>query len=118
MRPVPSGFKSELLVLYYAMRSRATPFLSKAVAALSLLYLLSPVDIIPDFIPFAGWVDDAVVVPLLLHLSFRLLPARVVQESRLRAAGRGRRLRLVAWGALIVVLLLMTGIYWYYHSRG
>jgi len=117
MKLIKPGFRGEMLVLYYAVRHRSAPLLPKLVALLSLGYLLSPIDLIPDFIPVAGWLDDLVMVPLLLHLSFRLMPPIVVQESRLRARGQGRRVRRVAWIGLAIILALMGSIYWYIHSR-
>ncbi len=118
VKAAKTGFSNELMVLYYAVRHHSAPLLPKIVAAFSFLYLLSPVDLVPDFIPFAGWLDDLVIVPLLLHLSFRLLPARVVEECRLLARGKTRRFRRVGWIVLAVLLTAMGGIYWYLHSSG
>ena len=113
--PAP-GFRNECLILFYAIRHRSVPLLPKAVAGFSLVYLLSPVDIIPDFIPFAGWVDDLVIVPLLLHLSYRLLPSAVVQECRMRAIGQKRRFWRFAWVLIALIVLLMSAGFWFYHT--
>ena len=115
--PAP-GLRGEILVLFYAVQHRSAPVLPKLVAAASLVYLLSPIDLIPDFIPFAGWLDDLIIVPLLLRLSYRLLPATVVRESRIRARGQGRRLKRLGWTAVILIIAVMAGTYWYYHTKG
>ena len=83
--------KKEILILYYAMKDKRTTLLSKIPALVSVLYLLSPIDLIPDFIPFAGYVDDLVVVPLLLNLSIRLLPEEVREESMVLASRNKRK---------------------------
>jgi len=67
--------RQEVFVLYYAIRDDRTPLYSKLPAFFSLVYLLSPIDLIPDFIPLFGYLDDLIIVPLLFHISFRLLPA-------------------------------------------
>ena len=59
-------FRSELGLLWRAFRDGSTPLHIKALMLLVPLYLLSPIDLIPDFIPFAGWLDDMIIVPLLV----------------------------------------------------
>ncbi len=84
---------------------------AKLLALLSLLYLLSPIDLIPDFIPFIGYLDDLVIVPLLLHLSFILLPASVVASSRLKAKNHLNKIRLILILLGVVLVLVMAGIF-------
>ena len=78
-RPKPRSWmlKKEIIILYYALRDKRTTVAAKLPAILSIIYLLSPVDLIPDFIPFFGYVDDIIIVPLLLNLAVRLLPLDV-----------------------------------------
>ena len=87
----PWMFRKELIVLYYGLRDKRTSVIAKIPAVLSVLYLLSPIDLIPDFIPFLGYVDDIVIIPLLMNLSIRLLPA-IVEATRSRRYS-GRHLR-------------------------
>jgi uncharacterized membrane protein YkvA (DUF1232 family) len=66
-------FRNELVALWRALMAPGTPLHLKALILLVPLYLISPIDLIPDFIPFAGWLDDLVVIPLLVNWIFGLL---------------------------------------------
>src|SRR5436305_14821037 len=70
-------FRKEVMTLWRAFRHPETPLHLKAAMVFVVGYLVSPIDLIPDFIPFAGWVDDLVLVPLMVSLIFRLLPIEV-----------------------------------------
>ena len=108
--------KKEILILYYAMKDKRTTLLSKIPALVSVLYLLSPIDLIPDFIPFAGYVDDLVVVPLLLNLSIRLLPEEVREESMVLASRNKRKFQLIGVAIIIILLALLTGIFFLFRN--
>lgn len=72
--------------LYFAIRDPRTPFPAKLVALGVVIYAFSPIDFIPDFIPFIGWIDDVVIIGLGLRLARYLIPARVWEDSLLKAA--------------------------------
>jgi len=78
--------KREGHVLYLACRDPRVPWVPKVIAGLVVAYALSPVDLIPDFIPVLGYVDDLLLVPLGLALALRLIPAPILEEHRARAA--------------------------------
>jgi uncharacterized membrane protein YkvA (DUF1232 family) len=67
-------FRNELTTLWRAFFAAETPIWLKGLMLLIPAYLLSPIDIIPDFIPILGWVDDAIVIPILVSMIVRLLP--------------------------------------------
>jgi uncharacterized membrane protein YkvA (DUF1232 family) len=69
-------FRNELVTLWRAFMAPETSVWLKGLMLLVPAYLLSPIDIIPDFIPIAGWLDDAIVIPLLVSWIVRLLPKR------------------------------------------
>jgi uncharacterized membrane protein YkvA (DUF1232 family) len=75
-------FRTELMTLWRAFFAPETPVHLKALMLLIPAYLLSPIDLIPDFIPIAGWLDDAIVIPLLVSLIVRLLPQRAPVYAR------------------------------------
>jgi len=77
--------KSELTVLYYAFRSPETGILPRLIILLALAYALSPVDLIPDFIPVLGYLDDLVILPGLIALSMKLIPPEVMNKAREKA---------------------------------
>ncbi len=103
--------KKEIIVLYYALKDKRTTLLSKIPALVSVLYLLSPIDLIPDFIPFAGYLDDLVIVPLLLNLSIRLLPVEVREECIAKANANKRKFQLIGVAVVVFLLALLTGIF-------
>jgi uncharacterized membrane protein YkvA (DUF1232 family) len=104
-------FRQEVLVLYFAIRDPRTPLYARLPAVFSLIYLLSPIDIIPDFIPVLGYLDDLIIVPLLLHISFRLLPAPVREDCTLKAISHGRKLRIAFIIIFLILAALLAGIF-------
>ena len=77
--------KRESLVLYYAARDPRTPWYAKVLAGVIVAYALSPIDLIPDFIPVLGLLDDLLLLPIGIWLALRLVPATVLAEARRRA---------------------------------
>lgn len=77
--------KRDAVAVYYAARDKRTPVLARVLAVAIAAYAFSPIDLIPDFIPIIGYLDDLVIVPLGLLLVIRMLPAVVLQDSRDKA---------------------------------
>lgn len=77
--------RRDAMTLWFARTHPETPWAAKALAALVVAYALSPIDLIPDFIPVLGYVDDVLLLPALIWLALRWLPPVVLQESRARA---------------------------------
>jgi uncharacterized membrane protein YkvA (DUF1232 family) len=100
--------KRDGVTLWFAARHPLTPWHAKALGVFVVAYALSPIDLIPDFIPVLGYVDDVLLLPALIWLAIRLLPPPVLAECRLRAddwmrtRGAKPTSRL---GAVLVVLL-------------
>ena len=96
--------KRDGMALYFAARDPRTPWYAKALAFGVVAYLVSPIDLIPDFIPFFGQLDDMIIVPLGVALVARMIPAEVMDESRLKATDAIRMGPRAAWivGAVIV----------------
>ena len=85
MKAVARSLKSELRVYQGVARDPRTPLLAKALLGLAVGYTLMPFDLIPDFIPVIGHLDDLVIVPLLIVAVWRLIPDEVLQDHRSRA---------------------------------
>ena len=85
LRSVGKTLKSELKVYRLVLEDRRTPILAKIMLALAVGYLLLPFDLIPDFIPIFGHLDDAVIVPALVVVAVRMIPQEVLNEARLKA---------------------------------
>lgn len=77
--------KREVTVLWIAARDPHTPIIAKVVAAMVAAYALSPIDLIPDFIPGLGYLDDVIIVPLGIMLALKLIPNHLTAEFRARA---------------------------------
>jgi uncharacterized membrane protein YkvA (DUF1232 family) len=75
-------FKRELIVYQRVLRDERTPLSAKLVLALAIGYLCMPFDLIPDFIPVIGHLDDAVIIPALVFVALRLVPRKLVSEHR------------------------------------
>ena len=78
--------KQETLALYLAARHPDTPWYAKLWAGAIVAYALSPIDLIPDFIPVLGYLDDAIILPAMIWVALRLAPATVLAECRAQAA--------------------------------
>ena len=85
LRKWAKGLRRQTLVVYYAARDPRTPWHVRALAFAVAAYALSPIDLIPDFIPVLGYLDDLVIVPLGLMLVLRLTPRAVLAASRIKA---------------------------------
>ena len=100
--------KAETFALYLAARHPATPWYAKLLVA----YALSPIDLIPDFIPVLGYIDDLILLPLGIALAIRLIPSAVLDACRARAAARLQdpppRSRAAA--AVIILIWLVAGV--------
>ena len=100
--------KRDSVMLWSAGRDARTPLLAKALSVAIVAYVLSPIDLIPDFIPILGYLDEVILLPLLIALVVRLLPDDVVTTCRARAEVwlAGKHAKPVSYaGAAFIVLL-------------
>ena len=104
--------KAEVHALLLAYRDPRTPWYARLVAALVAGYALSPLDLIPDFIPVLGYLDDLVLLPLGVLLARRLIPPEVLAECRARAGddSRGGKGGKVAAGAIVLAWLAIGAL--------
>lgn len=104
--------RSETLALYLAARDPRTPWYAKLLVAGIVAYAFSPIDLIPDFVPVLGYLDDLILIPLGIALAIRLVPAVVLAECRARAreANQKDRPQSRAAGAVIVVIWLLLAV--------
>jgi uncharacterized membrane protein YkvA (DUF1232 family) len=110
--------KRDVVALYLAARDRRTPLIARLAAAVVAAYALSPIDLIPDFIPVLGYLDDLVIVPLGILLVVYLIPPELMAEFRHEAAQRGR-LPAHWGGAAVIIALWVIGVglvaWWGWH---
>ena len=107
------ALEADTFALYLASHDPRVPWPAKAVAAITVAYALSPIDLIPDFIPVIGYLDDLVIVPLGIALAIRLVPPAILAEHRAEAAIRfaqgGPRSRV---GLILVVVTWVLVAAW------
>jgi uncharacterized membrane protein YkvA (DUF1232 family) len=105
---------TRLLALWKLMRHPDTPRAPKLIALLVLAYALSPIDLIPDFIPVLGQLDDLILLPLGVALAVRLTPPQLWQARLAEAEASAERLPRLWWGVLLVLLawLVLIGLVW------
>jgi uncharacterized membrane protein YkvA (DUF1232 family) len=108
--------KQDAVMLWFAYKDPRTPWLPKIICMLAVAYALSPIDLIPDFIPVLGFIDDAILLPALIWLAVRLLPLEVVTTCRLSAQEwmqANDRKPVNRWGILLVVLVWCLVAWWF-----
>jgi uncharacterized membrane protein YkvA (DUF1232 family) len=109
MRQAARALKSEIAVLAAAVRDGRTPWYAKALGALIIGYALSPIDLIPDFIPVLGLLDDLILLPLGIWAVRRMIPAAVLAEHRAKIAA-GARLPPNRRAAAVIIVLWLVGV--------
>ena len=111
--------KRQTLVVYFAARDPRTPLLARLLALFVAAYALSPIDLVPDFIPILGYLDDLLLVPLGIALVVHMIPERVMATAREQAAAAAvkpaSRGAAVAIVSIWLAALVCTG-WWAYHA--
>lgn len=102
--------RREITTLVFALRDRRTPLFSKLLILLTVAYALSPIDLIPDFIPVLGMLDDIVILPLLIYLSIKTIPQHLHDEFREQADTQIKVTRQIKAFAVITILLIWAAI--------
>ena len=106
--------KVETYALYFAYRDPRTPWYAKAWTLFVVAHTFSPIDLIPDFIPILGYLDDILITPFGIWLALKMVPAEVMAEAREKARQvQGQDSRLGRMGALVIIviwLLVVAGI--------
>ena len=110
MRQRARRLKTEVYALYLAYRDPRVPWYARLFAAGVVAYAFSPLDLIPDFIPILGFLDDLILVPLGIALALRMIPPAVMADCRVRAAEALREGRPTNWGAVAVIIAIWVAL--------
>lgn len=113
--------KAETFALYLAARDPRTPWHAKLLVAGIVAYAFSPIDLIPDFVPVLGYLDDLILIPMGIALAIKLVPHSVLAECRARAQEtiqNGKAVSRVAGAVIVVIWLVLAAlcIVWAYKS--
>lgn len=110
--------KRDVVALYLAAGDARVPWHAKALAACVAAYALSPIDLIPDFIPLLGYLDDLIIVPLGIWLAVRMIPPQIMAEHRVTAAAATARPASKAGAvAIIAIWVALTALACWYAYR-
>lgn len=77
--------KINIPTIYIALKKKETPIVAKILAIITICYALSPIDLIPDFIPVLGYLDDMILLPILIAITIKLIPEDTINKCRLEA---------------------------------
>ena len=88
-----SKLKKQLTIVHYAYQDKRINIWVRIIIGIAILYSLSPIDLIPDFVPILGYLDDLIIVPALIGLAIRLIPDEVLKDARIKAEQRPVKLR-------------------------
>jgi uncharacterized membrane protein YkvA (DUF1232 family) len=102
---------SDVYALYLARNDPRIPWYAKAIIVLTVLYALSPIDIIPDFIPFFGYLDDLIIISLGLALAIHCMPREVWDDYREQARAGFAGIRLDSWEGVLLIFFIVMGLW-------
>lgn len=112
LKQIARQLKSEAQVLMIAYKDKRTPASAKILIGITIGYLLSPIDLIPDFIPVLGILDDLVIVPALIALSIKLIPEIVMTDAKEQIKNNPQRYKKNNWVfAIVIIIIWLTVIY-------
>ena len=114
------AIKRDVIALWLAARDPRVPWYAKGLALAIAAYALSPIDLIPDFIPVLGYLDELILLPFAIMLTVRLIPAALMAEFRERAAAIAIRPRSIVAAAVIVTIWVAAAallIWWLWRWR-
>lgn len=105
--------KQNVFVLFLAYKDPRVPWYAKLFAALVVAYAFSPIDLIPDFIPILGYLDDLIIVPLGITLALKMIPQPVIAECRDRAEEIRKQGKQKNWvtGALFILIWIIIVVW-------
>lgn len=98
--------KVDIPAVFIALKKKETPFLAKIFAGITVIYALSPIDLIPDFIPVLGYLDDVILLPAFIAMTVRLIPKEVFKKCQLEARGLWKEGKPKKWFYSIPILLI------------
>ena len=100
--------KRDTLAIWYAAKDKRTPWYARALAVLVAAYALSPLDLIPDFIPVLGYLDDLVLIPAGIALTIKMVPTAVMADARI--AAEKSLAKPVTWWMTVLIILVWLAI--------
>lgn len=107
--------KTDIPALFLTLKDKETPILTKVFAGITVAYALSPIDLVPDFVPVLGYLDDVILLPMLVALTIKFIPNEVLEKNRKQAEGMWQEGKpknwyyaipiVLIWGLIVVLIL-------------
>ena len=104
--------KADIPAVFLSLKSKDTPIAAKILAGITVGYALSPIDLIPDFIPVLGYLDDIIILPALIALTIRLIPKDTFAKFRNEAEGMWQNGKPKKWFYAIPIALIWLFVIW------
>ena len=104
--------KTDIPAIFLALKDEETPSSAKIIAAITVAYTLSPIDLIPDFVPILGYLDDVILLPALVALTVRLIPKEIMERNRKLAEDLWKNGKPKKWYYAIPIVLIWLLIIW------
>ena len=98
--------KTDIPALFLSLKDKKTPILAKVFAGITVAYALSPIDLVPDFIPVLGYLDDVILLPMLVTLTIKFIPDVVLEEKREQSKGMWQDGKPKKWYYAIPIVLI------------
>lgn len=102
--------KTDIPAVFLALKRKETPWYAKIVAAIVVVYALSPIDLVPDFIPVLGYLDDIIILPALIALTLKLIPKSVFLECQIQSEGMWQNGKPKKWYYAIPFVLIWVTV--------
>lgn len=112
MREKAKRIKANIPAVFLALKDTRTPFPAKLLAAITICYALSPIDLIPDFIPVLGYLDDVILLPALIALTMKLIPEEVWEECKEKSENFWKDGKPKKWYFAIPIVVFWALIIW------
>mgnify|MGYP001178303181 FL=1 len=117
--------KMDIPAVFLALKKKETPVYAKILAGVTILYALSPIDLIPDFIPVLGYIDDLIVLPALIALTIKLIPKEIFVQCRVDSEGLWQNGKPKKWYfalpiviVWLLILFLIGKAIWFNPQKG
>lgn len=107
--------KTDIPTIFLALKDKDTPLMAKIFAGITVAYALSPIDLVPDFIPVLGYMDDIILLPAFAALTIRLIPHDILEKNRKLAEGIWEDGKPKKWYyavPIVLIWLLIIGLIW------
>ena len=98
--------KKDIPLVFMAIGKKQTPWYAKVLAGITVGYALSPIDLVPDFIPVLGYLDDIIILPVLIALTIKMIPTEIIEQCRVESEGLWENGKPKKWYYAIPIILL------------